>query len=261
MSKIGDSLVGARVTELREALGLSQTELARRIGATQQSIDMMERGKVKRPTKLHELARALRTDADYLLGASSARDVTYSSDDPSAPEPIDPDWDGKSAALIDGVVRFNGALPGSVPEIPSSPGMGQGRYENAIQAQIETNGIATGHPVVNEWVIPANYVRSGLDALPQGIVIMGVVGHSMEPLLASGDRVVVDTSQNTWVGDAVYVIDDGDTVFQAKTLKKVPSTNPARFRIVSEADKGDEAVLSLDEFRIIGRVVARISRM
>lgn len=181
--------------------------------------------------------------------------------DPAAPDPIDPDWDERAAALLEGRVQFVGLVKGSIPEIPSSPGAGHGRYDDARAARIETGGIASGHPVVNEWLIPPSYVRNSLDAQPGGIVMMGVIGHSMVPLLEPGDKVLVDTSQDTWVGDAVYVIDDGDTVFQVKTLKKVTSSHPPRFRIVSEASPNDEVVRAVDEFRIVGRVVGRFTRM
>lgn len=214
---------------------------------------------------LSALAPVLDTTVGWLLDGEPASDIRpdpiYVADDPSDPDPVDPDWDGQAAALIDGRVRFSGSLAGSVPEIPSSPGAGPGRYEDARAAQIQTGGIATGHPVINEWVIPANYVRNTLDAQPSGIVLMGVIGHSMAPLLEPGDKVMVDTSQSAWVGDAIYVIDDGDTVFQVKTLKKVTSSHPPRFRIVSESSPGDEVVRSADEFRIVGRVVGRFTRM
>jgi phage repressor protein C with HTH and peptisase S24 domain len=82
----------------------------------------------------------------------------------------------------------------------------------------------------------------------------------MEPRLFEGDRVIIDVSQNAWVADAIYAIDDGDTNLQIKTIRKVTSSVPPVFRIVSENPPGDEVQRRHDEFRIVGRVVGRISR-
>lgn len=75
MSVTSNAIIPDRVTKLREALGISQAELAKRVGTTQQAIGMIESGKVKRPTKLHEIAKALNSDVDYLLGANDVRQV------------------------------------------------------------------------------------------------------------------------------------------------------------------------------------------
>lgn len=61
--------LAARVRHLREKLGLSQAELALRMGAgvKQQSVDQVERGLVSRPRFLPELATALGTSVQWLL--------------------------------------------------------------------------------------------------------------------------------------------------------------------------------------------------
>lgn len=66
-------VVGARVTELREKAGLKQGELSRRIAAlggklSQQQISAIEKGVGGRTRSLFELAQALTTSQDYLLG-------------------------------------------------------------------------------------------------------------------------------------------------------------------------------------------------
>ena len=174
---------------------------------------------------------------------------------------FDPSWSDQAAGIVDDDVLFRGTIPGSRPEFSSKPGMGEGQIDDASAARLVTNGIASGHPVINEWLIPHTYIRHALDARPQGVIILQVVGHSMEPRLSANDRVLVDTSQNTWIGDAVYVIDDGDTVFQVKTLRKIPSSQPPRFEIVSESTPDKVFERGADEFRIVGRVVGRISKM
>lgn len=74
MSATKTSQFAARVRRLREKLGLSQSELAARIGTgvKQQSLDQIERGLVSRPRFLPELAQALGTSVQWLLTGEGA---------------------------------------------------------------------------------------------------------------------------------------------------------------------------------------------
>lgn len=183
-------------------------------------------------------------------------------------ESFDPDneeWSGEppqdGAAILDGKLLYRRKLEGGTPETSAAPGAGLGMDEG-IDVGVGAKGIATGHEVVDEWVIPPSYARHTLGARPTEIVIMPVVGHSMRPLLEPNDRVLVDVSQNVFAGDAVYVIDDGDKVLQVKTVKKVLSSQPPMFKIVSEASpEADDPPLRGDQFRIVGRVVGRFTKM
>jgi transcriptional regulator with XRE-family HTH domain len=59
--------VGVRVRHYRERLGLSQDELAARVGAAQQTIQSLESGKIKKSTFLPLVAKELGVDFDALL--------------------------------------------------------------------------------------------------------------------------------------------------------------------------------------------------
>lgn len=63
--------VGSRVAAARQAKQLSQTELARRIGVTPQSIQALEAGKIAKPKFIIELAYTLGVDANFLTGSQS----------------------------------------------------------------------------------------------------------------------------------------------------------------------------------------------
>ncbi|AMZ77629.1 MULTISPECIES: LexA family protein [Enterobacter] len=60
-----------RVKQRRLQLGMTQTELAEKIGATQQGIVSIESGRTKRPRNLLELSKALQTDANWLMNGGS----------------------------------------------------------------------------------------------------------------------------------------------------------------------------------------------
>jgi transcriptional regulator with XRE-family HTH domain len=60
--------IGGRVRELREDLGMSQAELARRVGAARNTVVMIENGsRVPSMALLEKLARELRTEPAELL--------------------------------------------------------------------------------------------------------------------------------------------------------------------------------------------------
>lgn len=64
--------IGIRVKNKRDALGLTQGQLAEKAGTSQQSIEQLEAGKTKRPRYLPELARALGVTIEWLLDGNVA---------------------------------------------------------------------------------------------------------------------------------------------------------------------------------------------
>lgn len=66
-----------RIKQRRIALGLTQTELAELAGTTQQGIVSVESGRTKRPRYLHELAKALKCDPEYLLHGNESGNVAF----------------------------------------------------------------------------------------------------------------------------------------------------------------------------------------
>ena len=225
-----------------------------------------------RMDSIEALAEVLETSATWLMyGGDDASPglpplKIVSSYDPENEEALNQDrtdWEaGENAtAFVNGGLYFKGAIPGTSPEIPAAAGAGQGSIRDDRIVSVSSKGIASGHPVTSEWLIPPEFVRHSLGANPSQIVLIPVVGHSMEPRLYAGDRVMVDISQSSYQGDAIYVINDGDEVMKVKTLSKVAGSNPPSFRIVSEASPSQTDELRGDQFRIIGRVVGRFSRI
>jgi transcriptional regulator with XRE-family HTH domain len=67
MREVDKKAFGQRVIRRRETLGLSQGDLAARVGMKQQGVDHIEHGVVARPRLLRELATALKTTERWLL--------------------------------------------------------------------------------------------------------------------------------------------------------------------------------------------------
>lgn len=68
--------IAIRVKSRREALGLTQVELAEKVGTSQQSIEQLENGKTKRPRYLPELARILLVSIEWLLDGNNDNNVS-----------------------------------------------------------------------------------------------------------------------------------------------------------------------------------------
>lgn len=66
------STLADRLRRAREDKGLSQSELARRVGIKAQAIQAIEAGKVQKPRHINEIARALGVDADELTSDGTA---------------------------------------------------------------------------------------------------------------------------------------------------------------------------------------------
>lgn len=65
---------GRRVVALRRARGMTQTDLARAIGSTQQMVSYYETAATYPPAEvIIKLAKTLRVSADHLLGLEPAR--------------------------------------------------------------------------------------------------------------------------------------------------------------------------------------------
>lgn len=69
--------LGSRIAARRVELGLSQADLAAAVGMRQQGIASIEAGIVERPRKLREIAKALRTTEEVLLGEAAAPNASH----------------------------------------------------------------------------------------------------------------------------------------------------------------------------------------
>lgn len=68
-------IVGSRLRQLIADRGTNQSELARAMGISQPSVGRLISGETRETGKLLELARALRTTPDYLVGFSDDPDA------------------------------------------------------------------------------------------------------------------------------------------------------------------------------------------
>lgn len=90
-------LLGNRVKELRIEMGLSQSELGRRVGYTKQGISKIEKNQNKYSdfNLIDKLAYELNCTRDYLIGLSEKKDTMRNGLKPLIS--IDPNWELQKA--------------------------------------------------------------------------------------------------------------------------------------------------------------------
>jgi phage repressor protein C with HTH and peptisase S24 domain len=104
------------------------------------------------------------------------------------------------------------------------------------------------------WLFPDDVIRHEFRARPEDLHIVTIDGDSMEPLLSSGDRIMVDTSRRVPAPPGIFVIWDGIGIV-AKRIEHVPHSDPTKIIIKSLNPEYQTYERNADEVNIIGRVV------
>lgn len=106
------------------------------------------------------------------------------------------------------------------------------------------------------WHFPLAWLRHELKARPADLRIVTIDGDSMEPVLMSGDKVLVDLSRTLPSPPGIFVLDDGMGLL-AKQLERLPNTERHReyLSIRSANPRYDSYERPAEEVAIIGRVV------
>lgn len=143
---------------------------------------------------------------------------------------------------------------GRPPRVPRR-GEGEGDFESVPKVgarlsagggSFETDGGVRGfYPFRRDWLR-----RKGT---PSRMVLMDVVGNSMEPEIRHGDTVLIDQGQTSVVAHGVYAVGVEDTVLVKRVEKR-----PGVLVLLSDNRDYPPIVLAGDELealRIIGRVL------
>ena len=68
--------IGQRIREVRQDYGMSQVELAKRLGISRQSLNNIEHERsMPQPPLIKRIAELLRVSGDYLLGLTDDKDI------------------------------------------------------------------------------------------------------------------------------------------------------------------------------------------
>ena len=215
----------SRLKTCREAAGLSQAELARKVGVASPSINRLETGETKESRKINEIA--------YLLGTTEAY-LTGRTDDPTAgalPRPT-PELIAEQLDLV------------QIPILDLRFGMGGGGFaDNA--------GPLRTMPLAREFI--RMFTSSPFDKLK---LAMGV-GDSMYPTIHDQDGLLIDTSQREpRMVDQVWAMYH----YGMGMIKRLRPTAEG-MRIISDNPNVPDETAAEGALHIEGRVVAVVRRI
>ncbi len=209
-----------------EAVGLSQSELARRVGVAQATIAKLAIGESAGSKHLHRIAQELRTTPAYLTGQI---------DDPDEHAPVQLSKIAMAEQLDMVAVR----------EIDLAYGMG-GQYLDVQAVQEST-----------VW-FPMTFLRQYTKSGPEHLRFCRGDGDSMVPTIGHHDIVLFDMSQNHLNRqNAIWVV----AVADIGMIKRVRAEPDGSYVLMSDNKLVDPQVVVDGEMHVIGRVVAVIRGM
>jgi hypothetical protein len=163
-----------------------------------------------------------------------------------------PDAPGRAA-----VAAVEAVAPASVPRRRGRPAV----EGFAAVAELDVRASA-GPGALNDgledakatWLFPDTVVRHEFRSRPDDLRVITLDGDSMEPMLSSGDRIMLDTSQRVPVPPGIFVIWDGMGIV-AKRVEHVPNSEPTKVVLRSVNPEYQTYERQADEVNIIGRVI------
>lgn len=223
-----------------------------------------DKKKSVRADGLYKIATALKTTAEWLSGQPGAvKDTPYEPRRVS----IDEEWREQKAdyervevddQAYSSAAPYRSKIIGGVPELDMQAGAGEGA-NGEVYVLPTLGGTVAGHRVLAEWKFSEQWLRAEVKASPSKTVVIPVVGDSMAPTYRTGDRLLVDTTQQEIVDGVVFVVRIDDGAPTVKRILEVYQSRPRMLTIVSDnpAIKDREVEASLVD--VIGRVVGKVS--
>ena len=238
-----------RVTQLRKSLDISQAELARRSNTKQQNINRLEAGDTLNPRNLVELARALETTPEYLLGET---------DDPRKPLlEIDTSKPSRKRSKADDR-RMSGQFADEMDALAEEK-LVQLVELDQIDLKYGMGGTYTDGPVaVEKRAFSREWLQSITSTPPRHLFWATGDGDSMEPTIRSGEIVLIDRSQETpRIDDAIWAVVDGEIGM----IKRMRHHSDGTVELLSDNQLVPPRRTADDELHIIGRVIAVVRRL
>lgn len=209
-----------RLASLMRDQGISQSELARRVGVSQQTIGKLVTGASSGSRHIGRIAEELGTTPAYLAGQV---------EDPNEGAMLLP-TEEVIADLLDLV---------TIDEIDLAFGLGES-YTDHISVETTRRRF------------PRAWLSTLTDAAPAHLVFARGRGDSMMPTLLDGDIVLIDKTQNIFrEQDVLWAVLMGDAAM-IKRLRMRPS---GRIALLSDNSMVPPDEVSPNEIRIVGRVV------
>ncbi len=234
-----DMSIGERVREARKEAGLTQKQLADKVGVSQPALSELENGDSYGTTKLAAMASALNVSALWLeTGRGPRRQVGIVSSHQHGEQYAD---EGRVVVRL----RTSSPEPEGI-EIPQYNGVG-GSMGNGLILR-DQPGEIYGWRVDADWITKNVKSHTGAGNLR---IVTGF-GDSMRPLFNPGDPLLVDAGVKAVEFDSIYFFRIGDEGF-IKRLQRVPGQGLVA---ISENKSYRDWVITADmDFEVFARVI------
>lgn len=103
-------------------------------------------------------------------------------------------------------------------------------------------------------LMPGNLIRHELKGKPDDFWYFEVEGQSMQPVLESGDQILVDKRKIDPSNPGLFVVWDGNGLV-SKWVEYAREHEPPRLRLMSENKRFTSYEVLIEESQIVGRVV------
>lgn len=212
----GMSTLGKRIAQKREQAGLSQSELARRLDLSPQSVQKWESEvSVPRNKKLGDIAAALSTTVGFLITGEAGKPAGQVESNAIMEGPFDV-WDDDTPLEDDEVhVPF-------LKEVELSAGSGR-----TVVEQSSSRKLRFGKLTLKRQNVQASEA-----------VCVTVSGNSMEPVLPNGSTVGVDQGSTSIIDGKMYALNHGGQL-RVKMLYRLPKGG-IRLRSYNRDEHPDE---------------------
>ncbi len=250
-----------RLREIRLRLGLTQREAASTMGCSTSTWQNYEAGETfpqeRTLTKLCDLGFSgswiLTGDGPMLSQGVSHEDWLYSATGSSE---VRKNLDesiraSRSARGPRSGPRGAHRLPPLDPQLP--PYVVLPRLGN-VEAGPDEETVAEHEQLVDHLAFKREWLESGLEVDPASLLLVRVVGDSMDPTISDGDLVLADTSNPRIVDNAIYVLAVGGDLLVKRIQKRLDGT----VIVLSENPVYPPEEIRPDQksvFNIVGRVI------
>lgn len=128
---------------------------------------------------------------------------------------------------------------------------------NYIIKPLEKSGLNDLAGDQGEWVMPADIIAEHTNAPSDKIKIFSVRENMMQPDFNKGEHVIVDLTDKTPSPPGVFIVSDGFGTL-VRQCEFVAGSKPTKFKISAISDKFQPQILLEDDFKILGRVIAKL---
>jgi phage repressor protein C with HTH and peptisase S24 domain len=221
-------IIPDRLVAAMHRKGLSQSELARRIGISASMVGKLARGEARGTTQMYQIARALDVTPDYLVGDVEDFGAELTTGLPS------PSVDATVAEL--GIVRLR--------ELDMTLGMGATYLDVPVTETMR--------------YFDRDWLRSYTRANPTDLIFAQGVGDSMEPTIRDSDLLLIDCSRKSIdMTDKFWAI----AYANCGAVKRLHPRADGGIDMLSDNPLVPVRTAYDGEMHVLGRVVAIVRKM